>query len=389
MADKQTVAIYSFRIRPSGKTKERLSIEWDCARFIWNKCVEAGEASHKASKAGIEHIAPTFCRMAKNLTALRFEYEWLRVGSQVVQQQAVRKWAKSYQQAFKQPALGWPKFKSGKTSNPSLEYTTNGFCIKGGRLCLAGGITIPVVWSRSLPSEPKSCTVTRDGAGHWSVHFVTRRASESFCESDKSIGIDWGVANVATTTDPAFDLSCGNQTSRTAASLSRAGRKLSRAVKGSNKRKRAKTRLAKIHIRIARQRKDRAFKWARRVVSAFGHIAIEDFKPNFLAKSTMAKKSADGAVGLTKRILISMAESAGRHVALVHPAYTTMDCEKCAARNKQRLPLSQRVFVCDSCGHTADRDRNASGVIRSRAGFNPTNVDGVRLLHGPGCVVAA
>lgn len=388
MSENQAIVRYSYRLRPGAVAERRLLLEWNCSRWVWNQCVEAGDESYKMFKDGIEHESPTFCRMSKKLTAWRAEHEWLRDGSQVVQQQTIRKWSGAHQQAFKQPAKGFPKFKSGKVALPSLEYTANGFKIKDGRLCLAGKISIPVVWSRDLPSAPKSCTVTRDAEGHWNVSFVVRREKEGLPPSDKAIGIDWGVKAVATTTDPDFDLPCGDQTKNSAEALKQAQRKLSRAKKDSRGRKKAKKAVARIHLKIARQRKDRAFKWSRKVVSAFGRIAVEDFKPKFLAKSTMAKKAADGAVGMTKEILITTAEAAGRTVALVDPAYSTMDCEICAARSKQRLPLSQRTFVCDSCGHTADRDRNASGVIRSRAGFNPTDVDDVRPLHDFGCAVA-
>ena len=350
--------------------------------------MEAGEASYKMFKEGVEHESPTFCRMSKKLTAWRSELEWLREGSQVVQQQTVRKWGEAHQQAFNQPAKGFPKFKSGKVALPSLEYTTNGFKIKAGLLCLAGGISIPVVWSRELPSDPKSCIITRDGEEHWNVSFVVRRDNEGFPDSGDSIGIDWGVAEVATTTDPAFNLPCDNQTKDNAETLRQANRKLSRAVKGSLGRKKAKKAVARVHLKIARQRRDRAFKWARRVVTNFGRIAIEDFKPKFLAKTKMAKKATDGAVGMTKRILIQMAEAAGRTVALVDPAFTTMECSRCGTRNKTRIPLSIRTFSCHACGFTAGRDANSASVMLVRAGFNPTDVDDVRPLHDFCCAVA-
>jgi putative transposase len=388
VSENQAIVRYSFRLRPGAVAETRLILEWNCARYVWNQCVETGNASYKMFQEGVKHDAPTYCRMSKKLTALRAEHDWLREGSAVVQQQTVRKWHSAHQQAFKQPAKGFPRFHSSKTSLPSLSYTSYGFKIKGGQLCLAGGISIPVVWSRELPSEPKSCVVTQDGSGNWNVSFVVRREKEIFPPSQAAVGIDWGVSAVATTTDPEFDLPCGNQTKHSAEALKLANRKLARAKHGSKGRWKARKRVAAIHIRIARQRKDRAFKWARKVVTAFGRIAVEDFKPRFLARSTMAKKATDGAVGMTKQILLKMAEAAGRTVALVSPAFTTMGCSKCGTITKTRLELSNRTFACHACGFTADRDRNAARTIRARAGFNPTNADDVRLLHDLGCAVA-
>lgn len=129
---------------------------------------------------------------------------------------------------------------------------------------------------------------------------------------------------------------------------------------------------------MARQRQDTVRKWAIKVVADHGFLAVEDFKPRFLAKSRMARKSADGVIGATKATLIEYAQRAGRKVVLVPPAYTTMTCSGCGARAKSRLLLSERVFVCDSCGMVQDRDRNAARVILDRAGLNPAGVETVR-----------
>lgn len=388
MSENQATVRYNYRLRPGEKATARLAMDWNCARYVWNQCVEVGNATRQAFKEGVSHESPTFCRVAKKLTDLRATYGWLREGSQVVQQQTVRKWAQAYQQALRKAPSGWPKFKNRKTTLPSLEYTTNGFRIKSGLLCLAGGISIPVVWSRELPSAPKSCVVTQDSDGHWNVSFVVRRDREVLPPSEEAIGIDWGVKAVATTTHSGFDLPCGNQTARHAASLRRAQRKLSRAKSGSKGRAEAKRRVARIHLRITRQRKDRAFKWSRRVVMNFGRIAIEDFRPRFLAKSTMAKKAADGAIGVTKRILLTMAESAGRTVVLVAPYFSTQTCSACGSITKTRLTLNDRTFSCEACGFSCGRDENAARTVRARAGFDPTNVDDVRPAHGFDCVLA-
>jgi putative transposase len=107
-------------------------------------------------------------------------------------------------------------------------------------------------------------------------------------------------------------------------------------------------------------------------------LAVEDFKPRFLGKSRLARKSADGIIGATKAVLIEYAQRAGRKVVFVAPAHTTMTCSGCGARAKSRLALSERVFVCESCGMIEDRDRNAARVILDRAGLNPAGAEAVR-----------
>lgn len=106
-------------------------------------------------------------------------------------------------------------------------------------------------------------------------------------------------------------------------------------------------------------------------------IAVEDFKPKFLAKSTMARKAADAAIGAAKRELIERGTRAGRTVVLVPPAYTTMTCSECAAKTKSRLGLGVRTFGCDNCGYTAGRDLNAARTILATAERNRASAEDI------------
>lgn len=356
---------YTYRLRPGKVAERELLREWDRCRWVWNQST----AFLKNDGVWIKDSV---------LTVWRKEHGWLRDGSSVAQQQTIREFCQK-----RAKGKGKRKFKSAKRSLPSLNYTLRGFSIKNGKLRLAGGLTIPVVWSREFPSEPTSVRVYRDSIGHWYASFVVRRDDETLPDNPDTIGIDWGVREIATTTDPAYDLPHPEFGKRAQKTLTRYQRMMARrkpgpGQPGSKGYRQAKLKVAKQYKKVARQRQDTARKWATKVVNDHGGIAVEDFKPQFLAKSTMARKSADGIIGTTKRTLIEYAERAGRTVVMVPPAYTTMTCSGCQARAKQRLELSERVFVCPSCGLTEGRDRNAARVILARAGLNPADVDAVR-----------
>lgn len=374
----QSVVRYNFKLRPGKTAEAKLWSDWCKCRFVWNQLVEKGQENYKVFKAGGEPESLSFVIAAKRLTTLRAENEWMKDGSQVVQQQTVRKWAQTYWQTVKSKK-GRPRFKSAKRDNPTLEYTTNGFKIKDGKLNVAGKIEIPVVWSRELPSAPKSCTVFRDRVGDWFVSFVVRVEDTALPKNESGVGIDWGVATTATCSD-STELAASRRTKNTAQALKTAQQKLFRCLRGSKKRIAKKRRVALIQRRNARQRKDTAHKWAKGVVQKHHYIAIEDLKLKFLHKGTMAKQSLDNALGLTRQILISKAERAGRCVALVPPAFTTMTCSDCGSIAKNRIPLVQREFLCPECGYSDTRDGNAAKVILAGAGFNPAIADEVR--HG-------
>ena len=148
----------------------------------------------------------------------------------------------------------------------------------------------------------------------------------------------------------------------------------------SNGSRRAKMEAAKLHKKAARQNAHASRVWARRVVDDHQVIAVEDFKPMFLAKSTMARKSADAAIGTAKRELIERGKRAGRKVVPVPPAYTTMTCSECGTRAKERLTLAERVFVCTACGCVAGRDANAARVILAQGERILAGADDIRQL---------
>ncbi len=165
--------------------------EWHRCRWIWNQCVSAGK--RKPYKA---HPLPG----DRDLTAARSHIPWLAEGSQNAQQQVLR--------TFRTKRARGARAKKLKKHHalPTVNYTRNGLRIKDGRLRLAKGVSIPVVWSRELPSDPSSVRVYQDSLGHWYASFVVRVNEEPLAELDSAVGIDWGVETIATATDPAYDL---------------------------------------------------------------------------------------------------------------------------------------------------------------------------------------
>ncbi|MGW0176875.1 RNA-guided endonuclease InsQ/TnpB family protein [Rhodococcus sp. NPDC003322] len=367
------VVRYTFRLRPGAQAARALTHEWHRCRFLWN------EAVHQ-QKSGLR---PTFGRLSKLLTEARSHNAWLREGSQVAQQQTLRTYAQALDQSFTVKGRGRPTFKNRKTTLPSLEFTRRGFRIRDGRLVLPKGISIPVVWSRELPSEPSSVRITLDALGHWYASFVVRRDVPAAPEARGGIGVDWGVSCTATTTNSDFDLPYLGHRKRCAAELTRAQRKMARRHTGkrgpqSSGYHRAKRQAARLQKKAARQTQYDSRVWAKQVVDSHDLIAVEDFSPKFLTKSRMARKAADAAIGAARRELLERGVRAGRKVVLVRPAYTTMTCSRCFARAKQRLELGERTFRCFDCGHSDGRDRNAARVILAVAERGHTCVDDVR-----------
>ncbi|MFE1557918.1 RNA-guided endonuclease InsQ/TnpB family protein, partial [Streptomyces sp. NPDC058734] len=340
-------ARYTFRLRVSYTALARLDAEWARCRWVWNECVAMSRKVHGHNRATGETATCGPAQLDRLLTGARRSMAWLREGSSVPQQQVIRDFAKSRAKAVKdikaklpvRQRAGMPRVKRKREAAPSLNYTQRGFRIKDGRLHLAGGIVLTVVWSRGLPSAPSSVRVYRDSLGHWYASFVAVAPVEPLPATSRAIGIDWGVKETATTTSDAHDLPHAQHGRTAEQRLARYQRMMARRATPKNRPdtagyRKARKAAAKVSKKIARQRTDTGRKWAKAVVRDFDHIAVEDFRPKFLAKTTMARKAADAAIGAVKAALVEMGRKHGRAVHLVHPAHTTMDCAQCGARTK-------------------------------------------------------
>ena len=382
---------YTYRLRVSTASRTALAAEWGRCRWLWNECVAKSRAVHLHNGATGEKSTCGPAQLDRMLTEARARTPWLREGSCVPQQQTIRDFGRSRAKAQRDIAerravarrAGMPTWKTKREALPTLNYTKHGFRLKDGRLHLAGGIVLTVVWSRDLPAEPSSVRVYQDSLGHWYCSFVLPAQLQPLPKTSRVLGVDWGVKETATTTSGAHDLPHRAHGEKARANLARYDRMMARrrpekGTSGSRGYRAAMRLRAKAHKKVARQRADTGRKWAKKVVRDHDAVAVEDFRPKFLAKTTMARKAADAAIGATKAALIEMGRKHGRDIRLVHPSYTTMECAQCGARAKHALPLGERTYTCTACGTASPRDKNSARVMLVRAGFNPAGADGGR-----------
>lgn len=367
----------TYRLRPSKTARLQLDEEWGRSRFVWNQI-------NANVKEAWEQRRETTPYSEMSPTQLRKDHEWLRDGAQNPQAHTARAYRSAFAASFKVKGRGKPRWKSKKTSQPSLHYTTNGFKVDNdGRLQLAKLVSIPVVWSREdLPRGAKSVTIYKDTSGHWYASFVVKdtRVFPAAPEGSR-VGFDLGVKATAIATDPAYDLPNHRRSRSLAPKLAEKQRQMARRVarhkngkpnyktKQSRGYEEAKRQAQQLYAKATRQAKHDIGCWAKNVVNNNETIAIEDFKPAFMAKNRgLARAAADARPGMAKAALCSLASRAGRETYLVHPAYSTQTCSSCGTIAKVHLNLDDRVFDCSECEHVEDRDRNAARNILAWAG---------------------
>jgi putative transposase len=174
------------------------------------------------------------------------------------------------------------------------------------------------------------------------------------------IGVDLGIKTLATVSDGRV-FENPKATNRYARKLRRAQKALSRKQKGSANRKKAKKKVAKIHYRIACVRNNAIHQMTNAITQNPSVIVIEDLNVNgMMANRRLAKAVGDSAFFEVRRQIEYKAKWRECDVIVANRWFaSSKTCSRCGWVN-EKLTLSDREFICDSCGHVQDRDLNAA-----------------------------
>ena len=233
---------------------------------------------------------------------------------------------------------------------------------------------------RPLEGKLKTATITRD-CGEWYVSYVCEVEATPLPATGRQVGVDVGTTYFCITSDGEF---VGNPRyfNSSMKALRVGQRSLSRKKRGSNRRKKAKTAVAKLHRKVARQRLDFHHKTAAKLIRENDLVAHEDLNVSGMGKGNLARSIHDVGWGQFFSLLSQKAASAARTVIAVDPRYTSQACSKCGHTCRENR-VSRSRFVCRSCGHTANADWNAALNILARALPSVQNVEVMRGLRSP------
>lgn len=350
---------YRYRFYPTPEQAAELSRTFGCVRLVWNKALDARQRRYTT-----EQKSTTYVQASAELTAWKKsdDLAFLNEVSSVPLQQTLRHQQAAFASFFGKRAR-YPRFKSRKKSRASAEYTRSGFRWRDGQLTLAK-MTDPldIRWSRDLPGEPSTVTVSRDPAGRWFVSLLVETTVETLPRTDTTVGVDVGLTSLAA-------LSTGEKITnprherRDRHRLARAQRNLARKTKGSNNREKARRKVARVHARITDRRTDFLHKLSTRLIRENQAVAIEDLTVrNMVANHSLARSISDASWRRFRTMLEYKADWYGRDLMVVDRWYpSTRICSECGALH-DKLPLTVREWTC-LCGVTHDRDVNAARNI--------------------------
>lgn len=368
---------YKFRIYPDEHQESVLRQTIGSCRYVYNwGLAKRTESWVKETKS------MSYAKSCKALTLLKAEIDWLNDVSAVTLQQSLQNLDTAFTNFFKKRGR-YPKFKKRKNGG-SARYQSNGFRLTGNTLHLAKIKTpIRVVWSRDLPSEPSSCTVSQNPSGQWFVSFLCETQIEAYPKTDKRVGIDLGIETFATFSD-------GRKVSQPKAiralrrKLARASRSHSRKKIGSKNREKSRLRVARVHQRIANIRTDFLHKLSSSIVRENQTIAIEDLAVSkMVTKRHLASPIGEQGWRDFRTMLEYKAKWRGRELVVVDRFFPSSKTCSCCGK-PATLTLKDRVWSC-SCGTTHDRDVNAArnilaaGMVVSACGVDGRPIKGYAL----------
>lgn len=357
---------YKYKAKISKETRSNAMSWLSLCQKIYNACIEQRRWLYSHRKQSLSSYD-----QSNQLKELKAEFpEFKKVGSQVLQDVTDRV-GKAYKLFYSNlkasnGLAGLPRFKSYERYK-SFTLKQTGWSLKGRYLTIKNIGVFKLYMSRDIQGDIKTVTVKQCVDGWYVVFSCDNVPLPGYTPFEKdAVGLDVGISSFVTDSE-------GNKVDnpkyfRNAEKTLRIKqRKLSRIKKGSNRRKSARTLVAKQHQKTQRQRNDFIFKTANHYIKEYGLIVIEKLKiKNMVKNHCLAKSISDSGWGIFKEVLRFKAEEAGRVVVEVNPQYTSQDCSNCGDRVKKEL--SERIHSCTQCGLVLDRDHNAAINILNRAG---------------------
>lgn len=210
------------------------------------------------------------------------------------------------------------------------------------------------------PTNIKQVIVCRRNARWYAVIACDTKPIFRFVRPDRSVGIDVGITKFVYDSD---NRSVDNPLflTKMLKPLRRAQRKMSRRQKGSKNNEKVKSRVGRLHERIARKRNDFLHKTSRYYADRYDIVFLERLRSlNMVRNHRVARHVLDSGWRTFKQIL----QYKAKIVVEVDPKSTSIDCSRCG--NKVPKALAVRIHKCDRCCLTIDRDYNASLNILQR-----------------------
>ena len=386
---------FRYRLEPTEEQARQLVSYVGHARFVWNKALGINLRRLRSGQRIMRYGEMDFWL---KLWKQSEDFGFLREAPSHALQQKLRDLDRAFMDAFDpgQPNKRLPRFKR-KGRHDTIRFPDpKQIALDGNRIKLPKLGWMRMRLSRPVVGEIRNATVSLH-AGRWFVSIQTEmEVPEPVHPSDTAIGVDLGVANMATLSDGST-FPGAKALKRLDRKLARAQRRLARMQKFSNNWKRQCERIARIHAKISDARMDAIHKATTAISKSHALACLEDLRVrdmcasargtvdspgrNVRAKAGLNRSILDAGWGEFRRQLEYKLRWLGGCLVLVDPRHTSQRCSACGHVDAASRP-SQAVFRCVACGHCDNADVNAAknilaaGIAALRQGMSWKPVEG-------------
>ena len=359
---------YKFRIYPNAEQRSMLAKTFGCVRLVYNYYLDKKICAYSADKTSLSYV-----NCANDMAVLKKSdtHSFLKEVDSIALQQSLRHLDTAFQNFFRSPKVGFPKFKSKKSNRRS--YTT--VCVDRNIKLVDRTLALPKIGKvkikqhRQIPSDYKlkSVTVSQTPSGKYYASILYEYDTDiQRIEPQSFIGLDFSMHELYK--DSNGNESCYPRYYRQAEKrLVREQRKLSLMKKGSNNRNKQRIKVARLHEKVSNQRKDFLHKHSRQIANAYDCVCVEDLDMKSMSQAlNFGKSVSDNGWGLFLNCLQYKLAEQGKQLVKIDRFYASSQlCSNCGYKNTDTRNLSVRAWDCPECGAHHDRDVNAAVNIRN------------------------
>ncbi|WGZ94307.1 MAG: RNA-guided endonuclease TnpB family protein [Candidatus Thiothrix putei] len=361
---------HKIRLDPNHKQATYLAKAAGTARFAYNWALAEWQTQYAAWKDDNTQPKPNQMGLRRQLNAIKREqFPWMLEVTKNAPQMAIIQLGAAFKNFFAGRAK-YPQFKKKGKSRDSFTLTNDQFSLDGCRIRIPNLGVVRMRETLRFSGKILSATISRT-ADQWFASITVDTTSNHLppAKNQGTVGVDLGVSALAT-------LSTGEKVvgakphKALLSRLKRLSRSLSRKVKGSANRHKAKQKLATLHARIANIRQDSLHQLTTDLTRRFHTIGIEDLNVSGMVKNRhLSRAISDMGFFEFRRQLEYKAGMRGAVVVVADRFFaSSKTCSAAGCGHKvEKLPLSVREWTCPDCRAVHDRDVNAAKNLKKYA----------------------